>query len=948
MTPLSLTTYNGAIAWEEDGQVRFVRLDDLTEPPRVRGAGRFTKITLGTVDGPVRPNVQIDRRSALKISAAAWEEAEQRRKLAESIDPDEVSTFLDGLNALRKSKWVTASDMRWLQMRATELGGLLTNVKTRGSEGAEAHWISSLAYGDRTLIDQWNAEFEADELKRFEQLFETVGKQPLTDEQRRACIRNDNRNLILAGAGTGKTTTLVARIVYLVRSEQASPEQILALTFNQKAAAEIRKKVNLLNDQIPGIENVSIRTFHSLGNRLHAEAHGGARVSTEAEGKAALKRWIDDQMLAILTGPASDAVGELLAWGLRPAANQFDFASKADYEQSMRARKTERVSLKGDIVKSNEELTIANWLFLSGYEYEYERIYEHEIPEYTHGKYTPDFYFPSTGLYYEHFALNRDDAAPTWFEKGYEAEAVRKRQLHARMQTRLIETRSYQHYEGTLLNDLRDLLDANGVHPTTQPDDALEQLHEFGAVSKLSEKLADWFALFREFHEDDAHRSGAPLSAIDLARRNLVFEILSFLSDRMDMKLAEGSEIDFSRMITGASAALRRGDVTHNYSHILVDEFQDLSGARSELLRALLDTGPSPTLFGVGDDWQSINRFAGSNISYITNFATYFGEPTRTNLGRTFRFGEPTATISSHFVQQNPSQLSKDLEPGIPGKTTELGVCAFEDELVGVRKLVSRVRSDHPDATILVLARNGREKKGNNPTVERLSTLRSTSRGKIEVETIHRSKGRTFDYVIVAGLNEDVLPQADDNDAIKESLRPPSELFPFAEERRLFYVAMTRAKAATYLTCNAKQPSPFIREIVGDHPELISFPFADLGAVPIKSGDRCAACGSTAVRSNKKAHSLKCLMCGHTTNTCRSCNAPCYNYGGLIKCANPGCSVEFPVCPTCGHELVSRRGAYGEFTSCSRFRGDAPGSCQFKTNTPVYELINEWHRTHPS
>jgi DNA helicase-2/ATP-dependent DNA helicase PcrA len=109
----------------------------------------------------------------------------------------------------------------------------------------------------------------------------------LNEEQRQAVTHGEGPLMVVAGAGTGKTRVVTYRIAYLIASKKAKPEEILALTFTDKAAAEMEERVDEL---LPyGYANVWISTFHSFGDRILREfAHEldlppDFRVLSEAE-----------------------------------------------------------------------------------------------------------------------------------------------------------------------------------------------------------------------------------------------------------------------------------------------------------------------------------------------------------------------------------------------------------------------------------------------------------------------------------------------------------------------------------------------------------------------------------------------------------------------------------------------------------------------------------------
>lgn len=289
------------------------------------------------------------------------------------------------------------------------------------------------------------------------------------------------------------------------------------------------------------------------------------------------------------------------------------------------------------------------------------------------------------------------------------------------------------------------------------------------------------------------------------------------------------------------------------YAMVLIDEFQDASPARARLARALVDQ-PHRYLMTVGDDWQAINRFAGADISVMTDFNQWFGEGPTLRLQTTFRCTQTTADTAAAFVQKNPRQLTKIVRAlgDQPGDSVELIRLQSEDEIPKaieswLRDLSSRV----PSATVDVLGRYGFEKK--------LVPQRRFPNLTVTFRTAHSAKGLEADYVLVPRMVSGMygFPSEVVDDPVLGIVMSEADRFPHGEERRLFYVALTRAKKrATLITVRGRESS-FVAELLKD---------------------------------------------GRLADSSLSTAAPVV------------------VCPTCGRgSLVPRSGPYGQFYGCSTF-----------------------------
>ena len=94
------------------------------------------------------------------------------------------------------------------------------------------------------------------------------------------------------------------------------------------------------------------------------------------------------------------------------------------------------------------------------------------------------------------------------------------------------------------------------------------------------------------------------------------------------------------------------------FGYILVDEFQDISPARARLLKALLDKSPGSQLFAVGDDWQAIYRFGGSDIAVMREFGERFGTFELIDLETTFRCSDRIAAVATDFMLRRSAKRS--------------------------------------------------------------------------------------------------------------------------------------------------------------------------------------------------------------------------------------------------------------------------------------------------
>ncbi|NTX83926.1 DNA helicase IV [Citrobacter youngae] len=323
---------------------------------------------------------------------------------------------------------------------------------------------------------------------------------------------------------------------------------------------------------------------------------------------------------------------------------------------------------------------------------------------------------------------------------------------------------------------------------------------------RLASRLDRWVSLMRMHGGAQAEMiANAPEAIRDLFSKRI--KLMAPLLKAWKSALKEENAVDFSGLIHQAIVILEKGRFISPWKHILVDEFQDISPQRAALLAALRKQNSQTMLFAVGDDWQAIYRFSGAQLSLTTAFRQHFGEGDRCDLDTTYRFNSRIGEIANRFIQQNPHQLKKPLNSLTAGDRKavtlldESQLDALLDKLSGFAKAEER---------ILVLARYHHLKPA---SLEKAATR--WPKLQLDFMTIHASKGQQADYVIVVGLHDgnDGFPAPARESIMEEALLPMVEDFPDAEERRLLYVALTRARHRVWLLFNKDAPSCFVDEL---------------------------------------------------------------------------------------------------------------------------------------
>jgi len=683
-------------------------------------------------------------------------------------------------------------------------------------------WSSELL----TYVSQWNEKHLESELLEHNDFFQHVEKQPLSDEQARAVVCFDNRVQVIAAAGSGKTSTMVAKAGYALGRQIVAPEKILLLAFNADAAAELKTRIRdrLLPLGLPA-DRVAAQTFHAFGLEVIGRATGI---------KPALAPWLGrgqdiDQVMRIVDELRDSSVAFRSSWDLFRVVLNRDLPEFGEEESDPQdwdaaTKVTGFRTLRGELVRSQGERLIADWLYFNGVSYEYELSYQHPVADATHSQYRPDFYYPDIGVYHEHFALDADGLPPAEFE-GYAEGVLWKRATHAQYGTSLIETTMAQIWDGSAFAQLAAMLESRGVALDPNPDRPVA-----GYRSIDNDQLARTFRSFLT-HAKSNRLDNAALQA-RLAdspsdrfrfRHSIFLALFDAIRFEWERKLVDADQIDFEDMINLAADHLEDQTWISPYELVMVDELQDASPARARLVRALVKA-PGRYLFGVGDDWQSINRFAGADLSVMTNFHTWFGPGETLRLERTFRAPQSICDVSSRFVQKNPAQLEKSVtsaSPEFPPSITGFAARS-DDKLAGavvehLARLNEDVRTGSIEAgrdgkvSVFVLGRYNQDSKYLPP--------RRWSHLTVAFHTIHGSKGLEADYIVMPRVVKGSygFPSKSMDDPVLLLAMPPGEEFRFAEERRLFYVALTRARRAVAIFTIEDRVSPFLVELAQEH-----------------------------------------------------------------------------------------------------------------------------------
>lgn len=695
------------------------------------------------------------------------------------------------------------------------------------------------------------------------------------DKQQMTCIVKDAHNhLVIAGAGTGKTTTVVGKIKFLLKSGKYKPEDILVLSFTNASASEMSQRIN----QETGC-NIDASTFHKLGLNIITKVNGIVPKITQLN----LRKFVKEQLLLNMQSDAYlNLLSSYLLYNHVVSKSEFDFKTQAEYDEYLQLNPP--TTINNETVKSYGEMDIANFLAQNGIQYIYEHPYEIDTRTSEYGQYNPDFYLPEYDIYIEYFGVNKNGEVPSYFKgangmtatQTYQASMKWKRETHSANDTVLIECYAYEKFDGVLLENLKEELIEKDVKLTPK---TTKELWE--QVSADGDSILDGVIELFETVINLIKSNGYTIATVrqlnignsNAQNNNMVLSLLEPIFNAYCNYLSEHKEIDFNDMINMATKYVEQGKYVSPYKYVIVDEYQDISKARYSLLCSMRESNDYD-LFCVGDDWQSIYRFAGSDIGYILNFEQYWGSTEISKIETTYRFTQKLIEISGNFIMQNPVQIKKSIK----GKNDTVGfalgeISGYTDKFA-IEFMAKKLEDLPRDSSVFFIGRYSFDAKllsdsglfecrYNNVSGFVEVKYRKRTDLKMNFITAHKSKGLQADYIFIINNKKSRMgfPSKIQDAAILNLLLDNCDQYPYAEERRLFYVALTRAKKKAFLVTVKNQESEFAMELKE-------------------------------------------------------------RYGEELK-------REQWECPLCGGRLLKKSGPYGEFYGCSNYRSLG---CKYKRN----------------
>ena len=663
-----------------------------------------------------------------------------------------------------------------------------------------------------------NEHFIGNQLTSCAQYFDTILAYPLDAQQREAIVSLEDNVLVISSAGSGKTMTTVGKVRYLIDIQNVPAEKILLITFTRKAAESLSERL--------GEKNLKCRTFHKLALDIIGEVTGEKPTITPQDFSLQVYHKLMEE-----DPDFKAAIADYIIRSRYTMRDQFEYASMQDYMQDRQKHGIQAFFKDMDgrpvFCKSDEESEICDFLGSRGIRFRYEEKYEMNTVDAGYRQYCPDFSIYIDGpdgqvkrVYLEHFAVNEEGRTPAWFSEEdkikYRQGIYWKRNLHQQNGTILLETSSAGFHRGDVFQNLsKQLQDLGAVFSKATRQNVSRELQrqEENILAMLTS--FNFLLKSRDRKMDEVRRQvGRGPDSITI---NDI--ITPFVNAYRKME-EEKNEIDFTDAIIQATE-LCNGGHRPDYDYILVDEFQDISMDRYRFLQALRRKGPLTKLFCVGDDWQSIYRFAGSDMALFKQFEKYFGYTKKCLMETTYRFGEPAVADSSRFILANPEQAVKSVHPFRNDAETKLDFLSTGG-LDSVVNTVKYIADQIPaDKDLLLLGRYRFDVnvfKNTDLVIHDTKDRVFVTYGERQMNflTVHQSKGLECDYSILLNCNGGTIgfpSQISDSPVLKYVLSEPDS-YAFSEERRIFYVGITRAKKHTWVLYDTNNPSLFVKEFV--------------------------------------------------------------------------------------------------------------------------------------
>ena len=720
-----------------------------------------------------------------------------------------------------------------------------TNLRIKPLENAKSLFLKEYLSAERIYKESPASYPPHEEFKRLklEYVSQWVKKEidlPLDKDQAAVVAAVGDDIQVIARAGSGKTGSLVARAIFLQNHCSVGPEEILLLAFNKKAAKEVKERLEkTLKNNIP-----HVMTFHALA---HAIVHPEEELIYDNSGTNELgasrevQKIIDEHIRSTKYG---NQIKELMLLYFRDDWERIENGKfSMPMEEFLEYRRSlQRETLNGDSVKSYGEKLIANILFEHDIEYKYESNFN-----WSGVNYRPDFMIKNTkngGIIIEYFGLIGETDYDKMIEDKREFWSKKKEWKLLEYRPSDIAKDGPLKFTSMLLNDLKNC----GIKINRLPEEEIWQRIQNRAIDSFTKAMKSFIGRCRKLYlsKEDLQNKISGHNCHLIAENLFLLVGQSIYSSYID-NLIKNKKEDFDGLMWRAVKEINDGGTKFSRNHgkeygdlrklryIMVDEFQDFSEVFLQLLQSIRKHNQLVEFFCVGDDWQAINGFAGSNLKYFENFHDYFPNPVKLNIKTNHRSVQAIVNVGNSLMEGFgvPARSRENADKGefFIGELDKFKPTAIEtdrhindDITPAILRLVSNYLKQGMDVVILSRINgsigysvNYKKDYKNLSGIEKfrehiLSFFPETDQKRIEVSTSHKFKGLDKPAVIIIDALERRYPLIH-NHWIFMRLFGDSVDQIVAEERRLFYVALTRAKKSLTIITESNRKSKFLENV---------------------------------------------------------------------------------------------------------------------------------------
>lgn len=678
------------------------------------------------------------------------------------------------MNILKKNKYISLKEVQEIKKKYRDSISKCKKIKNFFKRRKLFNTYKRL---DKIILDH-NEKFIKKEIEKTKDILDNINGYPLDIEQRKGVITDEDSYLICAGAGSGKTLTMIGKIRYLIERKKVNPKDILCISFTNFTTASLKKAIKKQTKY-----NIDVYTFHKLGLEIIKKSGLKVNITSEKTLEKIIEKYFNEELLVNRTA-------------------LYDFVTNCLL--------LEPIKFKESIINNDEETLIENYLYFNNIDYEYKLI----------GTYKQNkiyvFSLIKYNIYIKYYKIYDEDNNLNISNYLNDIEITRNF-----LRGKVLELYSYHFKDGTIYNVINNFFKKNNIK--IEKTRINEIYNIFLCQNYFNKIIITFINMFKskaypyqKFDEIEM-KINKIKNKMERGKLIIILKIIKKIYYNYQLYLIQNNELDFNDMILKSTDLIENLDVPVNYKYIIIDEYQDTSFGRYELIKAIKEQN-NCKLIAVGDDFQSIYRFTGCDVNMFLNFKNYFSNSKILYLTNTYRNSSELIKVAGDFIMKNEYQIKKQLySKKSLYKPIKIYLYKSKRE---IHNLLNKIK----EKEIFALGRNNSDINFFKD-FEIIDNKIKYLDKNITFMSIHKSKGLESEAVIIVNLEDKPLgfPSKIEEDLLINYLNNIKETYPFDEERRLFYVALTRTKGNVYLFTPLKNKSPFVSEIIKDNKKVIEF-----------------------------------------------------------------------------------------------------------------------------